>query len=66
MRKKLISLTLGFLFFVLEFSAIAAQRDLQKLTVGYIAPALANILTPVTGIPCCTREPVPSVTTWTR
>ena len=43
MRKKLISLTLGFMFFVLEFSALAAQRDLQKLTVGYTPIAGASL-----------------------
>ena len=43
MRKKLISLTLGFIFFVLEFSALAAQRDLQKLTVGYTPIAGASL-----------------------
>jgi ABC-type nitrate/sulfonate/bicarbonate transport system substrate-binding protein len=43
MRKKLISLTLGFMFFVLEFSALAAQRDLHKLTVGYTPIAGASL-----------------------
>ena len=43
MRKKLISLTLGFMFLVLEFPALAAQRDLQKLTVGYTPIAGASL-----------------------
>jgi ABC-type nitrate/sulfonate/bicarbonate transport system substrate-binding protein len=43
MRKKLISLTLGFMLLVLEFPAVAAQRDLQKLTVGYTPIAGASL-----------------------
>jgi len=43
MRKKLISLTLGFMFLVIEFPALAAQRDLQKLTVGYTPIAGASL-----------------------
>ncbi|MEA2658577.1 MAG: NitT/TauT family transport system substrate-binding protein [Candidatus Binatota bacterium] len=43
MRKKLISLTLCFMLLALEISALAAQRDLQKLTVGYTPIAGASL-----------------------
>jgi ABC-type nitrate/sulfonate/bicarbonate transport system substrate-binding protein len=43
MRRKLISLVVGSMLLALEFPALAAQRDLQKLTVGYTPIAGASL-----------------------